>query len=205
MLTEDILELSLEIDQEMKILPGQWALFMLDDENGPLPRGYSIVDQQIGNGKTVLFFVIKLLELWRGSAVIKAKWIGSEIAIKGIVGHFILQNTEFPKVFIWTWVGIAPLLNMAKYCTTKKQLFFSVPYKKDLFYEEKIKNISDLEYHIYLSRESVEGYHEWRIDLSKISFDPMSEFYLCGKPEIVKDITDKLKLMGFAKIYSEKF
>jgi hypothetical protein len=44
---------------------------------------------------------------------------------------------------------------MAKYCTTKKQLFFSVSTKKDLFYEEKIKKIHDLDYNIYLSQESL--------------------------------------------------
>ncbi len=78
------------------------------------------------------------------------------MTIKGIFGHFTLQDTPFPKVFIGTGVGIVPVLNMAKYCNTDKQLFFSVSYHKDLFYEEKIKKIHGLTSHIYLSRENID-------------------------------------------------
>jgi hypothetical protein len=44
---------------------------------------------------------------------------------------------------------------MAKYCTTEKQLFFSVSTKKDLFYEDRIKKIHGLLYEIHLSKESI--------------------------------------------------
>ncbi|MEI6673153.1 MAG: hypothetical protein WCL02_07795 [bacterium] len=47
---------------------------------------------------------------------------------------------------------------MAKYCTTKKQLFFSVAHKQDLFYEEKIKRIHDLSYEIHITQEFLPGY-----------------------------------------------
>jgi hypothetical protein len=43
---------------------------------------------------------------------------------------------------------------MAKYCTTEKQLLFSVSNKKDVFYEDKIKKIHGLGYTIHLSRET---------------------------------------------------
>jgi len=45
---------------------------------------------------------------------------------------------------------------MAKYCMTEKQMFFSVSYKKDLFYEDRIKKIYGLGHEIYISKESVE-------------------------------------------------
>jgi NAD(P)H-flavin reductase len=82
-------------------------------------------------------------------------------------------------VFIGTGTGIVPLLNMAKYCTTEKQLFFSVSYKKDLFYEERIKKIYGLGYEIYISKESIPGYQSGRIDFTKKYFDAATEFYLC--------------------------
>ena len=94
---------------------------------------------------------------------------------------------------------------MAKYCTTEKQLFFSVSYKKDLFYEDRIKKIHGLAYEINISKESIPGYQSGRIDLVKKHFDPATEFYVSWKPEIVDDIISKLDLFGFKRIYSEKF
>ena len=45
----------------------------------------------------------------------------------------------------------------------------------------------------------------WRIDVAKQNFSPASEFYVCWKPETVNDITEKLSLLGYKQIYTEKF
>jgi NAD(P)H-flavin reductase len=108
-------------------------------------------------------------------------------------------------VFIGTWVWIVPLIDMAKYCTTEKYMFFSVSHKKDLFYEDRIKKIHGLVYEIYISQESLSGYSSWRIDLVKHHFDPNTEFYLCWKPETVDDIVSKLTVLGYKRIYTENF
>jgi NAD(P)H-flavin reductase len=71
-----------------------------------------------------------------------------------------LQDTDSPKVFIGTGTGLVPVYNMAKSTTaTNKTLIFSVPYKSELFYEDKIKNIPDLKHEIYITREEAPGYH----------------------------------------------
>ena len=91
---------------------------------------------------------------------------------------------------------------MVKHCTTKKQLFFSVSYKTDLFYEDKIKKIHDLEYTIYLSRENISEeqshsshYSAGRIDLTKHHFDHDTEFYVCGRPEVMENIISRLTIL----------
>jgi len=205
MLTENVMEFSIETYEEVKVIPGQRALFLCEDEQGPFQRIYSIVDQDTDNERTMLIFAIKLSDNGRGSTMIKKTPIGSEVMIKWIFGNFVLQNTQLPKVFIGTWTWIVPLINMAKYCTTEKQLFFSISHKKDLFYEERIKKIIWLGHKIYISQESISGYQSWRIDLIKEHFDPNTEFYLCWKPEIVDDIVSKLTVMGYKRIYIEKF
>ena len=88
---------------------------------------------------------------------------------------------------------------------TNKTLIFSVPYKSELFYEENIKNIPNLKYEIHITREEVPGYHFGRFDLSKYNFTKETEFYLCGNPDMVKLNTEKLKELGFEKVYSEQF
>jgi NAD(P)H-flavin reductase len=205
MLTDTVMEFCIETYTEVKPTPWQRALFAFEDEQGPFEMSYSIVDQDTDNEKTMLIFAIKLSEHGRGSAVIRRTPIGSEVIIKGVFGNFTLQNTQLPKVFIGTWRGIVPLINMAKYCTTEKHLFFSVSHKKDLFYEDRIKKIHGLGYEIFISQEAIPGYASWRIDLIKYHFDPNTEFYICWKPETVDDIVGKLNVLGYKRIYTEKF
>ncbi|MCX6824372.1 MAG: FAD-dependent oxidoreductase [candidate division SR1 bacterium] len=205
MLTDTIIELTIETYQEVKVVPGQSALFLLEDDQGTFERYYSIVDQDTDNERTMLIFAIKLSTNGRGTTAIKNIHIGNEVMIKGIFGNFILQDTQLPKVFIGTGIGIVPLINMAKYCMTEKQLFFSVSTQQDLFYEERIKKIHGLGYEIHISQESIPGYAPGRIDITKTYFDPATEFYVCGKPEIIDNIIENLTFLGFKRIYSEKF
>jgi hypothetical protein len=62
-----------------------------------------------------------------------------------------------------------------------------------------------LKVHIHLSKEKLPWYNFWRIDLSKLKFEPDSEFYICWNPQTVTFFIDTLKSMWFTKIYSEKF
>jgi len=82
MLTDNVMEFSIETYQEVKVMPGQWALFLFEDEQGPFQRSYSIVDQDTDNERTMLIFAIKLSDHGRGSAVIRKTQIGSEVMIK---------------------------------------------------------------------------------------------------------------------------
>lgn len=212
MLTENVMEFTIETYQEVNVMGGQWALFLFEDEQGIFERSYVVVDQDTDNEKTMLIFAIKLSDQGRWSAVIKKTLIGNEVKIKWIFGNFVVQNTQLPKVFIWTGMGILPLLNMAKYCLTEKELFFSVSHEKDLFYEDRIKRIHGLWYKIYISQEHISEnssrspiYFEGRIDVTRQNFDPNTEFYLSWKPETIDDIISKLTIMGHKRIYTEKF
>lgn len=205
MLTEEVMQFTIETYQEVYVIPGQWALFLFEDEQWIFERSYVVVDQDTDNERTMLIFAIKLSDQGRGSAVIRKTPIGSEVSIKWIFGNFVVQDTPFPKVFIGTGMWILPLLNMAKYCMTEKQLFFSVSYQKDLFYEDNIKKIHGLGHKIYISQESIPWYSSWRIDLTKEHFDPNTEFYLCWKPETVDDILQKITLLWYKRVYVEKF
>ena len=82
MLTENVMEFSIETYEEVKVIPGQRALFLCEDEQGPFQRIYSIVDQDTDNERTMLIFAIKLSDNGRGSTMIKKTPIGSEVMIK---------------------------------------------------------------------------------------------------------------------------
>lgn len=96
---------------------------------------------------------------------------------------------------------------MAKEDKSKAQkwFFFSVSYKKDLFYTEKIRTLKIPETHISISREKVQGFKEGRIDLDGFSFPPETEFYICGVPLMVKESLEKLRAKGFTNIFVEAY
>ncbi|MCX6822777.1 MAG: FAD-binding oxidoreductase [candidate division SR1 bacterium] len=205
LLTQDILELTLDVNQELKILPGQRVMLRFKDAEGDVERAYSIVDFDVDQGSTLFVLAIKLVS-GRGTTDLAAMKIGDELGLKGIYGKFVLQATDAPKVFIATGVGISPLLCMAKYSESKdKKFYFSVPTLKELFYEERIKTIHDLTYEIHITRENIPGYAFGRLDIDKADIDPQSEIYVCGNPKVVEAIIQDLKAKGYKYIFSETF
>jgi len=65
MLTDTVMEITIESYQEVKVIPGQWALFLFEDKEGPFQRCYSILDRDTDNERTMLIFAIKLSEQGR--------------------------------------------------------------------------------------------------------------------------------------------
>ena len=60
-LTQDIVEFTIEVHEELKIIPGQRALFTLQDKDGNFNRTYSIVDYDVDQGSTLFFIAVKLI------------------------------------------------------------------------------------------------------------------------------------------------
>jgi len=206
MITPHVVELILEVPEILPFVSGQWVLLGYEDEQGAFKRAYSIVNYETRNEKMYITLCIKLLENGRWSTILKNKKVWDTLEVGGIFGHFKLQDTDSPKVFIWTGTGLVPVYNMAKNTTASdKTLIFSVPYKSELFYEKNIADIPNLKHEIYVTREEVPGYHFWRFDLTNFNFEKDTEFYLCGNPDMVKVTTEKLKELWFKKIYSEQF
>ena len=82
MLTYNVMELVLETNQTVSVIPGQRALFQLTDKEGQFNRSYSIVDDDTDNDKTVLIFAIKLNPGGRASQFFQTIKIGESFPIK---------------------------------------------------------------------------------------------------------------------------
>lgn len=207
MLTDEVLELSIEFKWDLQIYPGQRIGFVFEDQQWTFVRAYSIAYHENESDFTKCIFAIKILENWRWSQKLKALKIWDEIKINWVFGHFILNDNNNPKVFIATWTWLAPIMNMLKKCSkqTKKTLIFGTKAKNYIFYEEEIKKIANLDYKIFLSREDVEWYEYGRIDLDKFELNNNMEFYICGAPPVVKSIREILKSKWLEKVYYEQF
>ncbi len=204
------LELIIELAKSLESQPGQFMVFLWEDTLGVFTRQYSIVEHS-GNRYT---FTIKLSEKSRGSDFLRSVSVGAAICIKGIYGNFLLQENQNPKIFIATGTGIAPIYSMIqsligtgkeKKNHPKISLYFSVSTEGELFYVEKLRALPNIDLHIHVSRESIAGFEEWRVDIDMISTSPETEWYLCGNPKMVAEVKEKLKTRGYVKVYSEVF
>jgi len=203
MLTEDVLELSLKLSDNIEVSKWQYAILTLKDFDWEFFRAYSVVLYK----NNILTFCIKIKDTWRWGRELKNIKLWTTIKIKWIYWNFVLKETSKPKVFIATWTWLSPIINMVseKLKNKNNYLFFGVKKKKDLFYVDKISNLENIETHILLSREEVTWFENGRIDLSKFEFDKDTEFYICGNPAMVDWNIKYLEKEGFKNIYSEKF
>lgn len=136
LLTQDVLELVLEIPEPLKILIGQYVILLISDFDGEFTRSYSVAGYE-GNKITLL---IKLKDTGRAGRALKKYKQGDSLKIKGIYGNFILQNTQNPRVYIATGTGLAPIYRMIieDRQTEKGKFFFSIQNQSDVFYAEKL-------------------------------------------------------------------
>lgn len=206
MLSDNVVELWVEVFQNLEVLPWQWIGFVFDDEKWQFIRAYSVAYSENENNFTDCVFLIKILEEWRAGKKFKNMKIWDEVRINWVFGHFVLKENANEKFFIATWTWLAPIINMIRNDKSdKRTLIFGAQYKKDILLEDEIKKIPNLNYKIFLSREEVEGYEYGRIDLNKFELNSNMEFYICGAPPVVKSMLENLRWKWFNKIYYEEF
>lgn len=202
MLTSDILELEIKTSKVLTSKPWQYISFLLKDYDWSFKRSYSIVEKNDSTFK----FCIKLKVDGRGAKVLKKLKVWDKVEIVWVFWDFVLKDTTNQKVFIATWTWLAPIMNMIKNDNiSKKALLFWVPFKQDIIYEKELKEIPGLSCKIYLSKEQVEWYENWRIDLSKFNFSFETEFYICWNPMMVKENVDYLTSKWYKNVFFEKF
>lgn len=203
MLTQNVMELKLKLEQNLKILKWQYAILIFEDWEWEFIRYYSIVEYK----NKIITFWIKLDESWRWADILKNLKIWNNLKIKWINWEFILRNTNKQKVFIATWTWISPILNMVSEPLKSKNnfLFFWVQKEKDLFYLDKILNRNDLSVEIFISREETSKYNNWRINLDKYKFNENAEFYICWNPTFVNTIKEYLTSKGYNNIITERY
>ncbi len=203
LLNPTTLELIIETDDNHVSIAWQFMSFLWKDNEWEFTRSYTIVHQEWMQ----YTFTIKLWEFGRAARILRDTSIWATIRIKWIFGHFILHDCEKQKIFIATGTGLAPIYNMLTALSewSLKSLYFSVATESELFYIDKLRAIPNLDLHIHITREKVEWYETWRVNVDSIEAVPNAEWYLCGNPKMVSETREKLTKRWFTNIYSEEF
>lgn len=155
----------------------------------------------------MLTFLIKIKEHGRGSVVLSDIVIGASVEILGGFGLFHLAHTSEPKIFIATGTGLAPIYAMIQSLPQKikKSLYFSVSTLDDLFYEDQLRAIPNLDLHIHITQGEESGYESGRINIDTITATPETEWYICGNPSMLAEARVKLEKRALTQVYFEEF
>lgn len=191
---------------------GQFVLIqtpLLSDPNDIQPRAYSIASAP---EEDELLFVVKLKLGGRFSNFLEKKIdVGTELTLQGPFGVFTLRESTNDIILVATGSGIAPFRSQLISALRKNDprtihLLFGVRYEEDLYWVEEFKTLEteygNLHVHLCLSGENPtwkgkRGRVTEHIDAC-IKNPQTTDLYVCGSPEMVKDIKsraiDMLKL-----------
>lgn len=203
MLAKDVLELTVQVDSVLTILPGQYILVYLKDFDGEFTRAYSVVEQVWNTIK----LWIKIKDIGRGGRTLKNFKIWDTLKIKGVYGDFVLKTTKNPKVFVAAWTWFSPIYNMIIHNTfsTNNVLLWWMAMKEDFYYLDQLRGNKNLQLELFLSQEEVKGYHHGRVDAIMTDFPSTTEFYVCWNPTMVNEQTKLLRAKWYQNVYSEIF
>ncbi len=204
LLNSTTLELTIECEEDIMSEPGQFMSFVWKDALWEFIRQYSIAEKVWKS----FIFTIKLSEEWRGSKLLREIPIATKIHINWVFGTFLIKEIKNPKIFIATGTGLAPIYNMIRsleHSPLQSRVYFSVAKRSDLFYEDRLRAIKNIELHICTTREEVDWCTFGRVDVDTIEADTETEWYLCGNPRMISEAREKLEKRWFTKIYTEEF
>lgn len=214
-LTNNVFELKFEWEKELEIKPGQFITFLLDKIWW---RAYSILKIEWVN----VILMIKKWELdeWgRGwSKYICDLNVWDKLRWVWPAWHFVLQESNKNKMFIWTGTWLVPLYNQIIWAIDKKldaklKLIFWLREIKDIFYTNELNSLKEnnpnFDYDIYLSRAEYEWTKKWYVTdyLTSENVSEYEEFYICGMPSMIDSTIEKLKSLWVNEnsIYYEKY
>lgn len=196
MLTNDTLELHIERPDGFAYLAGQFIQFFIQTTNETVLRAYSLASHP---AQSDLEFCVKLVPGGRGSTFFSNLSPGSEIHFQGPSGRFTYAPDGQPLSLVATGAGIAPIWGiMADELINKKNqqpihCIFGLRGENDVFWIDRLESLAaahpNFSYTITLSQP--EG--SWRGKTGRVTthlhlLPKIGNFYLCGNPDMVKDV-----------------
>lgn len=199
--------------------PGQFCTFRIAEG---VFRAYSIASDY--KNFSEYEFIISIGHEGVGANYFKNLKIDEEVNFLGPNGHFFIKTPVSENIiFCATGTGIAPFIPMIEFlldnkCDSKIALIHGMKEENNLeFYQDIHQNLAskckNFIIKTYISRPKIESnkFIKGRItdEIRKLDFDKHrnTQFYLCGHPDMVREITTILhkNAVSEVNIISEEF
>ena len=160
-------------------------------------------------GDPEITLCIRKVDTGKFTPVLNAAKIGTRFDISEPGGYFTFKPSSRPPVFIATGTGIAPFCSMIRSGVTGFTVLHGVDSPQDLYYQSKLESAADL-YIPCISKkyQSSTEYFRGRVtDYLQKHLPPAAyDFYLCGRREMIRDITWLVdERFPGSLLYSEQF
>lgn len=210
---------TIDLAEELDFESGQFINLIFDFEGERYMKPYSIASSNMSKKRIELS--INLVEEGRATPKLFQKKVGDSCQIKGPLGLFKFnpESTKEKIVLIGTGTGIAPLRSILFELLTDTVsereiiLLFGSRYDSEVLFEAEFSDLEDLNSNFrfikVISRPSDKwegrtGYVQDNLDM----IDCLnSQVYICGRPEMVSAVKDRLNINGcdVEEIYTEKY
>lgn len=190
-LTPDTLELVFQ-SNNFEFEPWQYISLKMRDTSGNFSRSYSI---SRGN-KEHFIITVKILKNSRGGTFLH--WLTENQTLEYLwpTGEFLIKNTQKHKVFIVTGTGLSPIIAMLESLDPliRKTVIFWVRYEEDIYYKDILEGFENTSIIITVSKpwKNYTG-KTGRVTDYLDEIENESEFYICGNPNMVESVKEKLK------------
>lgn len=203
MLNDYFLEVRFAKPADFSYQAGQFLQLLVPGENGETPRSYSLSSTPTDD---YLEFGIKLYPDGLASQYIANAQVGNEVALKGPFGRFVNTQTD-PLVGIATGTGLVPILGIVREELLHKKnhnpihVIFGVRSEADLFWTDHLEKLAaeytNFTYTLTLSQPTTAWTGQrGRVTEHLQNTDTKSRYFICGNPEMVKDVKTKLTALG---------
>lgn len=201
-LTSNILELNFKSDEKISLKAWQYFAFLFEDLYWNFVRNYSITKKDWRN----FSISVKILEKWRWSKILKRLKRWNKLKFIWWLWDFTIRNNGKKKYFLATWTWLAPILPMLKSLPEidRKTLIVWNKYESEIYYQEELSKIKNLEIIHYISQEENTPYNFWRITSFLGKIEENSEVYVCWNPDMVKSVKKSLDWKNI-EIISESY
>ncbi len=220
LLTHDIVELQIELDEPMLFRAGQYAQLSLNELTG-IARPYSFATRPKAAEPKVRFFVREVPGGRLSSYLTKERLIGAEVRVEGPLGDFYLRDSDQPLLLIAGGSGLAPILALLEQAlhegvTRPATLLFGARTQADLYAIAEIEAIASrwrapFTFVPVLSDEPPtsdwQGARGWVGQHINQCGDAHCQAYLCGPPAMIDHSIEQLLRHGVARdaIFADRF
>lgn len=194
-LNKDIIYFQIERPTNYTFAPGQFLQTIFTD----VKRSYSIFSKP---SEKTLDLCIEILEDGIASKIFKDIEVGEEIIISQPMGFFTIDEQDTERTYIATGTGFAPIYTMIKTALEDYKhkssiyLIFGLRFEENLFYQKELEELAkkypNFGFDITLSKPGETWYGmNGRVSAhieEKILPRKESSMYICGNPEMVKDV-----------------
>lgn len=187
-LSKKAFEIELSRPSGFQFTAGQTIQFV----HGDIERYYSLISAP---GDPTLALCVRFMEGGNFTPTLATTDIGTRFKVTGPCGYFAFNASPRPPVFVATGTGVAPFVSMARSGVRDFTLLHGVSFSEDLYYQDLFREIAN-NYVPCISGPIPEElmlpgkFEGWVSDYIRKNFSRTEyDFYLCGRDEMVRDVT----------------